>query len=239
MKYKPYGERSILIEWPQKIDKTTLNDVLNFKKALQNKYAKQKVYINSAYCSILISYDTTINNIYDRISDIKRQYSKEFGHDKSTYNLWRIPVCYDDYFALDLDELSEVKKCDKSEIIRRHCEAVYTVYFIGFLPGFLYLGGLHKYLHMPRKAKPRLNLLGGAVGIGGQQTGIYPHDGPGGWNIIGNSPVDLFKADQDKPCFAKAGDRVQFYKVTLEEHQKIKALEATGFYKLESEVIDD
>ena len=239
LKYKPYGERSILIEWPQEINKNILFDILKFKKILQKEYDKQKVEVNSAYNSILITYTSTINNIYDKILVLKDLYSSKFDEANTTFKLWRVPVCYDDGFALDLDQFSTEKRLSKNEIINRHCQSAYTVFFIGFLPGFLYLGGLDKILYMPRLSKPRLDLIKGAVGIGGHQTGIYPNDGPGGWNIIGNSPINLFNVNSEKPCFAQAGDSIQFYKVSLDEHRKIQELEATGYYQIESEVVND
>lgn len=239
LKYKPFGERTILIEWPQKIDKNILFDVLDHKNKLQKYYNKQKVQINSAYCSITISYNHTINNIYDEISTLKTLYSKQVQAKKQTFIKWHIPVCYDPVFALDLEEISGENKLSNTEIIKRHYEAIYTIYFIGFLPGFLYLGGLDEQLYVARRSQPRLNLLKGAVGIGGYQTGIYPHNGPGGWNIIGNSPINLFKATNRPPCFAQAGDSLKFYEISIDEHKQIQELDATGYYKIESEVMDD
>ena len=114
-----------------------------------------------------------------------------------------------------------------------------NIYFIGFLPGFLYLGGLDERLFTPRKSTPRLRIEKGAVAIGGKQTGIYPQESPGGWNIIGNSPIQFFDNSKNTPCFAKAGDKLQFYSITLKEHHDIKVLVDAGVFQLESEEIDD
>jgi len=237
--YKPFGERSILVEWPSKIDESILSDVLRFKEILQKEYIKEKVYINSAYNSLLITYEFTINNIYDKISDLKTYYSVTESIIKPTLRQWRIPVCYDDVFGIDLDELSEEFNLSKSEIIELHSRSNYTVFFVGFLPGFLYLGGLDERLHFPRKKTPRLKVLKGAVAIGGKQTGIYPNESPGGWNIIGNSPINFFDVNKEVPCFAQSGDKISFYRVSKEEYDDIKALVEAGVYQLESEVIDD
>lgn len=236
--YKPYGERSILVEWPQKIDESILHDLLGFKLKVKNHFVESKIEVKSAYNSLLISYEFTIENINDEISALKSLYTEKNGTEKRASILWKIPVCYDDEFALDLDEISLQKKLSKSEIILLHSKVLYTVYFIGFLPGFLYLGGLDEKLFFPRKSSPRLKISKGAVAIGGNQTGIYPNQSPGGWNIIGNTPITLFDASKDIPCFAKAGDKIQFVPIGIKEHQDIFTLIEAGVYQMESEVIN-
>jgi inhibitor of KinA len=237
--YKSFGERSILVEWPSRIDKDILSDVIRFKIILQNKYIEEKVYIKSAYNSLLITYELTINNIYSKISLLKEYYSVRVSINKSTFKLWKIPVCYDDDFGIDLNELSKKIGLSKSEIIRLHTKPNYILFFIGFLPGFLYLGGLDKKLHFPRRETPRLSVPQGAVAIGGKQTGIYPNVSPGGWNIIGNSPINFFDISKEVPCFAKSGDKISFYQVSRREYNDIKTLVDAGVYQIESEVIDD
>lgn len=239
LKYKPFGARSVLIEWPQKITENILFDVLCFKKTLQKQYIKENVEIKSAYCSILISYDSTINNIYNKLSMLRSLYSTRIELDSSSFKSWKIPVCYDLEYGLDLNEISIKKELSISEIIEYHSRVIYTVYFIGFLPGFLYLGNLDERLHFPRKERPRMKIKKGAIGIGGMQTGVYPIESPGGWNIIGNSPIDFFDINQSKPCFAQAGDKIQFCPVSMDEYELIKDQLKSGTYQIESEVLND
>jgi KipI family sensor histidine kinase inhibitor len=235
--YKQYGERSILIEWPSKIDKTILEDLIFYKEKLEKFIYKEIIYINSAYNSILISYNSVIENIYDDVLVLKDIYSSEINVIAKPSTLWRIPVCYDDEFAIDLAAISSHKKLSKKEIITLHSNAIYTVFFIGFLPGFLYLGGLIDTLYFPRKSTPRLHIEKGAVGIGGTQTGIYPNESPGGWNIIGNSPINFFDCNKEEPCFAKAGDKIQFYSISKKKYNDISTLVEAGVFQLESEVL--
>jgi KipI family sensor histidine kinase inhibitor len=237
LKYKQFGECSILIEWPSIIDKNTLEDVLFYKEKLENTLVEEIIEIKSAYNSILISYNSTIENIYNKISILKDIYSSRISILSKPLTLWKIPVCYDAKFALDLADISIKKRISKQDIISKHSEVIYTVYFIGFLPGFLYLGGLNDALYFPRKSTPRLNIEKGAVGIGGTQTGIYPNESPGGWNIIGNSPIDFFNVSNNQPCFANPGDKIQFYPITLKKHGDITTLVKAGVFQLESEVI--
>ena len=180
-----------MVEWPSKIDKNILGDVISFKNILQKSVIKEYVYIKPAYNSILIVYKFTIDDVYGEISKLKKLYSTRISIIKSAFKHWRIPVCYDAVFGLDLKEISDQKRMSKNAIIKLHSQAVYTVYFIGFLPGFLYLGGLDDKLHFPRKATPRKKEKKGAVAIGGNQTGVYPNESPGGWQIIGNSPISV------------------------------------------------
>jgi len=245
--YKQFGECSILVEWPSKIDKKILKDVIFYKDKLENFLIEEIIEIKSAYNSILISYNFTIRNIYNEILALKRIYSSKINSFSNPATLWKIPVCYDDKFALDLEEISLEKRISKQDIIALHSDAIYTVFFIGFLPGFLYLGGLKSALYFPRKATPRLLIEKGAVAIGGNQTGVYPSQSPGGWNVIGNSPINFFDVsnpdspdsyrDMDKPCFANPGDKIQFYPITKKRHSDITTLVDAGVFQLESEVI--
>ncbi len=239
LKYKPYGERSILVEWPSEINVIILNDVLIFKNTLKNLYVESKIEIKSAYNSLLVIYNYTIDNINDEILDLKSLYSNKKELQKTPIILWKIPVCYEDEFALDLDDISKQRKLSKTDIIKLHSGAIYTVFFIGFLPGFLYLGGLDEKLYAPRKSTTRLQVKKGAVAIGGNQTGIYPNESSGGWNIIGNSPIVFFDATKEMPCFANPGDKIQFVQIGMKEYEDISTLIEAGVYQMESEVIND
>ena len=237
--FKPYGNRSILIEWPEVIDENILHDLLAFKNALNAVESKKRTRVKSAYNSLLVTYDVAIENFDKEVSYLQSHYATRNPLPTSSFHTWYIPVCYDQKFGLDLQKISEEKQLDISEIISLHSDRRYTVYFIGFLPGFLYLGGLHHDLTIPRRASPRLNIAQGAVAIGGSQTGVYPIDSPGGWNIIGNSPVNFFDPGANPPCFAKAGDKIQFTAVSYKMHQQIKKRVAAGQYVIEKEGMHD
>ena len=173
--YKRYGACSILVEWPQNIDRETLIDVLSLKRKIMDTKVKSIVNVVSAYNSLLITYEYIDFNFEKAIKTLKSLHHQKNNVRKTEfYNKWRIPVCYDLLFGIDLEEISKVKNQSIDEIILLHSQTNYTVYFIGFLPGFLYLGGLDKSLHVPRKETPRLKIEKGAVAIGGEQTGVYP-----------------------------------------------------------------
>lgn len=238
MQYKPFGERSILIEWPQVISGNVLKSMLSYKHRLENYSFKQEVYIKYAYNSILIIYTSTINNFYDEVLTLKSIYDSEFKDVKTEFKLWNIPVCYDLEFGVDLEKISNKNNLTILDIIQLHTSSKYPVYFLGFLPGFLYLGGLNKKLHFPRKKSPRLKVEKGSVAIGGSQTGIYPTQSPGGWQIIGKTPINFFDLNAEKPCFANAGDKIQFVSVSRSDYDSILTKVERQDYIIESEVID-
>jgi inhibitor of KinA len=128
----------------------------------------------------------------------------------------RIPVCYDDAFGPDLDMVSQTNHLSKQSIIDLHVSKLYYVYMIGFLPGFSYMAEVDEKLFMPRKKVP-VNVAAGSVGIAGGQTGLYPFSCPGGWQIIGRTPVPLFNPNQQVPVVLESGDLVEFYAITKEE----------------------
>ncbi len=130
-----------------------------------------------------------------------------------------IPVCYDEEYGIDLNELSIQLNLSIKEIIELHSNDVYKVFMIGFTPGFPYMGILNEKLFTKRKAQPRLNVAPGSVAIAGNQIGIYPLSTPGGWNIIGRTPLKIFDAQKENPFLLKAGDSIQFTSITKKEYE--------------------
>ncbi|MEF3079378.1 5-oxoprolinase subunit PxpB [Winogradskyella poriferorum] len=214
LKFSRYNECSILIEWPAVMDENMLKNILNYKKSIQNSCIKSIVDIINTYNSLLIIYDLTIDDVYGEISRLKSLKIEVDTNEESSSKLWRIPVCYDDDFGIDLEAFSKEKQLSKNEVIELHSSAIYTIFFIGFLPGFLYLGGLDEKLYLDRKSTPNLDIKKGSVGIGGNQTGIYPKNSPGGWHIIGKTPIDFFNPKSSPPCFFNAGDKLQFFAIS-------------------------
>lgn len=133
-----------------------------------------------------------------------------------------IPVCYGEPYGPDLTEVAEHSGLQPEEVIRIHSSVEYTVYMLGFAPGFPYLGGMDERIAMPRKATPRLRIPAGSVAIAGGQTGIYPLETPGGWNVIGRTPVRLFDWRKDSPTLLKAGDIVCFRPITQAEYLRME-----------------
>ena len=232
---EPMGERAILIEFEPKISEKCLEKVIFYKSLLEEKYPKEKVEVINTYSSLLIFYANDIEDIYSEVLAIKRVINQANIAKKYQWQLYHVPICYDPEFGIDLEVISKEKNLSFKEIIALHSAPVYTVYFIGFLPGFLYLGGLDKSLHISRRKTPRLSVPKGAVGIGENQTGIYPKSSPGGWQIIGNSPLNFFDRNMDPPTKMLAGDKVKFYPVSRQEYDWILEEVRTGKFELTGE----
>lgn len=228
LEYKPFGNRAVLVEWPQKIDAKIQEDVWFFKNLIEQNCIKSILEIIAAYNSITILYKSTIENAYSEISVLKTLYEGENFVVRQDAKLWEIPVCYHIDLAPDLVSLSVIKKLTIEQIIKLHTAPFYSVCFIGFLPGFLYLSGLEEQLVTARKTIPDKHVSKGSVAIGENQTGIYPMDSPGGWHVIGNSPLNFFNVKNQNPCFASAGDKIKFTPIGKDDYFAIKSAVENG-----------
>ena len=215
-----YNKNSILIEWPKIISKNILEDILIFS----NKIQKLKTIHSTinGYNSLLINYKSNIKSFENEIFNLKILHKNKLKKLTLNNKNWRIPVCYEKKYAPDISYVSKYLNLSVQQIIRLHSSKKYKLFFIGFLPGFLYLGKLNDKLKLPRKKNPSINYKAGSVGIAENQTGIYPNDSPGGWNIIGNSPINFFDPLSTQPCFAKSGDTVEFYSIDEKDYNLIK-----------------
>lgn len=165
-------------------------------------------------------YQSTLigHNCFEKVSNyIKDLESIPHKYAEHNQKQLKIPVCYGDEFGPDLNEVAAIHHMDIQEVIHLHSEAVYNVHMIGFVPGFAYLGGLPKVLATPRKKIPRAIIPSGSIGIAGMQTGIYSLDTPGGWQIIGRTPLIMFDTQRATPSLLASGDRVIFESISAEE----------------------
>lgn len=227
------SENAITIEFGQKIDEPTFERVHHFNKLLNDQPFEGLLCTVPAYVSLTVFYDATIvintkQNLvgisgFERISGyLVRLHTQMTSIEKNTRRTIRLPVCYEGELAPDLNYVAAYHNISPAEVIHLHSRATYKVYMIGFVPGFAYLGGMNPLLETPRKAVPRKKVPAGAVGIAGIQTGIYPFPIPGGWQIIGCSPIRLFDIERSSPSLLGAGDEIIFEVISLEEFEAIK-----------------
>ncbi len=235
--YKQYSENAILIEWPSIIDDDILQNLISFKKTIENNSLKQIVEVVSAYNSLLIIYKSTIENVYNEFLRLKTLYRSDKQIMGKQNRLWKIPVCYSPALAPDLEFFCKVKSLTIEKLVTLHTTPVYTVYFLGFLPGFLYLGGMDSKLDLARKNTPSSYVKKGSVAIGGNQTGIYPIDSPGGWHVIGSCPLEFFTPQVDPPCFISSGDKIKYISITEKEYNDISLKIINDNYNLESTIL--
>ncbi len=218
--FYPLGENALTIEFGSVIDEAISNRVTAFNRLLNQKPFPGMYQTVAAYATLTIFFDpkTVINqkNITGTTCFEKvRNYllSIKIGdvqNHAGEAQVITIPVCYGGEYGPDLQYVAEYHQLSPEEAIQLHSAAIYKVYMIGFIPGFTYLGGLDARLETPRKSTPRNSVQPGSVGIAGAQTGIYPLETPGGWQIIGRTPLKMFDAAREQPALLKAGDRVKF-----------------------------
>lgn len=221
MTIKHFGNTAILLELDNKISKGVSNTINVLYQRLKKESWLGVTNLIPAYTSLTIVFDPEVVESWTIVSRIKDlSYSKEDKPDISPRHI-NLPVCYDPYFGWDLIQTATSLGCNENDLIEQHCSVDYDVYMIGFLPGFPYLGLLPDQLECSRLDEPRKKVSQGSVAIAGRQTGIYPLDSPGGWRIIGNTPVPLFEPLSTNPFLIHRGDMVRFYAVTIDEHGDI------------------
>lgn len=205
---KPLGDSAILIQLGDAIDPALNARVHALNALLQTIPAVIETV--PAYCTVLLHYDP----LRSTFNEIKKLIEEKLSLlDESTHRPSRrleIPVLYGGASGPDLEPAAATLALSSSEVIRLHSEREYTVYMMGFTPGFPYMGILNEKLNMPRMSTPRTRVPAGSVAIAGSQTGIYPVDSPGGWHILGWTPLRLFDPVSDSPFFFAPGDVVKF-----------------------------
>jgi len=220
--FKEFGANAVLITWENKIDPLVNNQVIVAEKYIEQRFKEVVLETVPAYNELAIYLKKKITpSLF--ITILKKNLKTLSLEDQAVAKkIITIPVCYDAVFGLDLERVAKMNKLSKTEVIKIHSATEYKVYFLGFLPGFPYLGGLDERLSTPRLNTPRKRVERGTVAIGGSQTGIYPSDSPGGWNIIGRTPLHLFDIMSDPKFLLKAGDFIKFKPISKEEFERNK-----------------
>lgn len=225
----PLGDSALTIDFGNRISEELNKKVIALFAALQRDPLPGMVEAVPAYSSLTVFYDPVTllkkippeKTVFDWLKELAEKFlEKKISVRPEKERLIRIPVCYEPVFGSDLNRISELKKITAEEIVQLHISVQYRVYMIGFLPGFPYLGEVNERIIVPRKNEPVI-VKAGSVGIAGKQTGIYPLDSPGGWQIIGRTPFRLFNKERDDPVLLNAGDWVEFYLITGDEFEKL------------------
>lgn len=214
-------ETAVVAAWPPAIDLAHLRAISGLQAALQRQPFPGMREMVPAYATLTIFFDPAQlpahwdNPAADIGHYITQLLDKVGDNTLPASNTITVPVCYDDAFGPDLEAVATLHQCSKTEVVHRHTARDYTVFMVGFLPGFAYLGGLDQQIATPRRSSPRLRVAAGSVGIAGEQTGIYPLDAPGGWQIIGRTPLPVYRPGATQALFLlKTGDTVRFYPIS-------------------------
>jgi inhibitor of KinA len=220
MKIIPASDSSLLVVFGNAISFELHDQVIGLFHAFQARQDPRIRNLHPGYASLLIDFDPLRLTHDELSSDIQQLAGKRHSATGTNPDIVTIPVCYDPEFAPDMPDVARRAGLPVEEVVRLHSGVTYIVYFLGFSPGFVYLGGLPEILHTPRLTTPRPTIAGGSVGIAGSQTGIYPVDSPGGWRLIGRTPVRMFDPQRIPPTRLQPGDRMRFSPVdrkTFEE----------------------
>jgi KipI family sensor histidine kinase inhibitor len=215
---EPLGDCALLIQFGERIDVQLNAQAIALAAALRAAQLPGVLDIAPAYGSVCVRYAPAQADARERLAAAIRPLLETAAPAPAASAApVEIPVCYGGEFGPDLDAVAQQAQLETSEVIARHAGADYRVAMLGFAPGFPYLLGLPAALHTPRRDSPRTRVPAGAVAIGGAQTGIYPRELPGGWNIVGRTPLRLFDLDRDPPALLAPGTRVRLRAIDIDE----------------------
>lgn len=234
----PISEFAVCFLFRADIDFRLLQKLYTIKAEIEKSNLPEVKKVEVTFRELIVFYDPLSVSVHDLIPELEAFMALEAHSpaDQTDSRLISLPVCYHGSLAPDKERIEKITGLGFSEVIEKHSEKEYRVFMIGFLPGFLYLGGLHTSLTCPRLKTPRKNVPAGSVGIAASQTGVYSVASPGGWNIIGRTPLRIFdwaaaNRQADEPLFRiKPMDRVRFVPVSLKEYKKWEDRSVAAFH---------
>ena len=231
VRYLVAGDSAVCVEFGNEISPEINKKIRAFKIAVEKSDIPGIVETVPTYRSLLVHYHPEVIGF----QALTEEFDKLMGSLSSIPipppTVIEIPDFYGGEMGADIENVAEHNHKTVEEVIKIHTSEEYLIYMIGFIAGFPYLGGMSKEIATPRLKSPRVKIEGGSVGIAGEQTGIYPVASPGGWQLIGRTPLKLYDADREKPVLLEAGQYIKFAAVTEEEYKKIEKEVEDGTYK--------
>jgi inhibitor of KinA len=215
--YQPVGDAALLVTLGSAIDIAVNRQVHTLRQALQQDPLDGYIAAVPAYCTLLVHFDLLLTDYQQVLAWVKARAAFLLDAVVLTPRRIEIPVVYGGKAGPDLDFVADYHHIAVEEVVRIHSSVIYQVYMLGFTPGFAYLGGMDFAIATPRLPKPRTQVPAGSVGIAGEQTGVYPLETPGGWRIIGGTPLRLFDPLAEPPVLLAPGDEVRFIPIRIGE----------------------
>jgi KipI family sensor histidine kinase inhibitor len=226
------GDSCIVLEFGKKISPEINMKVLNMFNSLNEANINGVTEIIPTYRSLYINYDPLLIQLEDLKNRIRETQKCSKKIEFSSTRVVEIPTLYGGKYGPDLLFVAEYHQISPSEVVDIHTSKDYLVYMLGFTPGFAYLGELSNIISTPRLETPRLKVPAGTVAIAGTQTGIYPVESPGGWRLLGRTPIELFNPYKDPPALLKPSDHVRFIQIDEDEYKNISRNVAEGDYDM-------
>jgi KipI family sensor histidine kinase inhibitor len=221
MRIIPASDSALLVRFDDRISFEAHSRVIALLLAFEKRGDHRIRNLHPAYASLLIDFDPLSATHHELETLVLSLSSKPAIPEVMTTDAIEIPVCYDPEFAPDLVNVAQHLGLSPQQVATLHAAGEYRVYFLGFSPGFAYLGGVSQALQVPRLATPRIHVRAGSVGLAGEQTGIYPSDSPGGWQLIGRTPHRMFDPSQNPASRLRPGDRVRFRPIGRMEFEQL------------------
>lgn len=221
VRFLTLGDSAIAVEFGQEIRLDVNRQVTALQKLMEENPVAGVVEMVPNYCSLMIVYNPLAVGYHELKLAVEKLLDRLAAVSEAEKEVIEIPVIYGGEYGPDLTEVAAAHNMTEAEVIRRHAEPEYPIYMLGFVAGFPYLGGMDEAIATPRKQSPRLKIPAGSVGIAGGQTGIYSVESPGGWQIIGRTPLKLYDPEQEEPILLRAGQYVKFRPISEAEYKEM------------------
>lgn len=237
-RYLTSGDKGIIIEVGNEISEEINRKIRRLVFYIESSDFEEIIELIPTYKSILLIYDPLKISYKNLLMKLRKIENSMKEMKLPSPEVIHIPTLYGGEYGLDLNYVAKYNGLTPEEVIKIHSERDYLVYMLGFTPGFPYLGGMSEKIATPRLRSPREKICSGAVGIAGKQTGIYPIDSPGGWQLIGRTPVKLFDHNRDSAVLLSSGQYIRFEPINVDEYRKISEEVERGVYKVRKSLLE-
>lgn len=229
-RFLPSGDTALTVELGETVDRRLSVNVLNLAARIENAALAGVIEVVPTFRSLLVHYDPLVTSAATLIRRIETLLEHSAAA-RAECRRWRIPACYEGILAPDLDEVAARTGLSCAHVIERHTATDFHVYMLGFLPGYPYMGDLPESLQLPRRESPRIRVPAGSVAIATDLTAVYTFESPGGWHLIGSTPVPFFDVCREPPALLRPGDRVRFEAISRDHYDRLASEVANGAFE--------